>query len=119
MNEILIVDDSPILRKKLRAFLELDSWEVCGEAENGEIAIEQVRKLKPAIVIMDLAMPVMNGLDAARRIASIAPETITVLFTMHDCRGLAREMKAAGIKDVLSKAEGPDKLLTSLKTLMQ
>ncbi len=119
MAKVLIVDDSPILRRLLRVYLEQDSaWEVCGEAENGLIAIEKVRNLNPDIVILDLAMPVMNGLEAARAIASIAPNTITVLFTMQECVSLSREAKAAGIRDVVSKSEGAEKLLSSLKALL-
>ena len=119
MAKVLIVDDSPLLRRLLRVYLEQDSvWEVCGEAENGLIAIEKVRNLSPDIVILDLAMPVMNGLEAARQITAIAPSTITVLFTMQECVGLSQEAKAAGIRDVVSKSAGAEKLLTSLRALI-
>ena len=119
MAKILIVDDSPLLRRLLRLYLEYDSeWEVCGEAENGLIAVGKVKDLVPDIVILDLAMPVMDGLEAARQIALIAPATITVLFTMQECAGLSAEAKAAGIRDVVSKSAGADKLLNSLKALL-
>jgi len=118
LDKILIVDDSPVLRKVLRFHLEQDSaWEICGEAENGQIAVEKVRELRPDLVILDLAMPVMNGLEAARQIRRIAPRTITVLFTMQNCEGLLPEAIAAGIKDVVSKSAGAGALLASLKAL--
>lgn len=73
--KILIVDDSPIIRRLLRFFIEHNTdWQVCGEAENGQIAVEKVAELKPHAVILDLSMPVMNGLDAAREITRIAPK---------------------------------------------
>lgn len=119
MAKVLIVDDSSILRRLLRTCLEQDSaLEVCGEAENGLIAVERVRDLVPDIVILDLAMPVMNGLEAARQITTIAPNTAMVLFTMHECVGLSHEAKAAGIRGVLSKTAGAEELCTTLKTLL-
>jgi DNA-binding NarL/FixJ family response regulator len=81
---ILIVDDSPPIRNLLRYFIEHSTeWEVCGEAENGLIAVDKVVQLKPDAVILDLSMPVMNGLDAAREISRIAPAVQMVMFTMH------------------------------------
>src|ERR1700687_1591742 len=109
---VLIVDDSPPIRRSLRAWLEQrNGWEVCGEAENGAVAVEQVKALNPDIVILDLSMPVMNGLEAARRIPSIAPGTAMVLFTMHVSQHLVKDAQSAGIRDVISKLDGPVNLL--------
>jgi DNA-binding NarL/FixJ family response regulator len=118
--EILIVDDSAILRKSIRSYIEQNSdWHVCGEAENGQVAVEKVRGLHPDLVILDFAMPVMNGLDAAREITTIAPSTPLLLFTMHASTQILREAKAAGITNVLSKSEGgPDNLIASLHALL-
>src|SRR5260370_35193236 len=81
---ILIDDDSPAIRHLLRFFIEHNTdWQVCGEAENGQIAVEKVTKLKPHAVILDLSMPAMNGLEAARQITRIAPNVQMVQFTMH------------------------------------
>ena len=120
MAEILIVDDSAILRKSIRSCIEQNTdWHVCGEAENGQVAVEKVRGLHPDLVILDFAMPVMNGLDAAREITIIAPSTPLVLFTMHSSTQILREAKAAGITNVLSKSEGgPDNLIASLHALL-
>jgi len=118
--EILIVDDSAILRKSIRSYIEQNSdWHVCGEAENGQVAVEKVRGLHPDLVILDFAMPVMNGLDAAREITTIAPSTPLLLFTMHASSQILREAKAAGITNVLSKSEGgPNNLIASLHALL-
>jgi chemotaxis response regulator CheB len=75
---VLIVDDSAEIRRSLRSWFEQrGDWRVCGEAENGAIAVERVKSLSPDVVILDLSMPVMNGLEAARKIGSIAPKTAT------------------------------------------
>ena len=90
----------------LRTCIEQDpQWKVCGEAENGKQAIEKVAELKPDIVLLDLQMPVMNGLDAARRIKAIAPNVAMLMFTMHASPELLREAHAAGIRDVVSKTD--------------
>jgi DNA-binding NarL/FixJ family response regulator len=114
---VLIVDDNAIVRRLIRSSLERDDgWQVCGEAENGQIAIEKVKELQPDLVILDLQMPVMNGLEAARQISRFAPDTAMVMFTMHACEQLSRDAQAAGIKDVLLKSEGvTDNLLASLR----
>lgn len=80
--KIAIVDDSPSICQILRTFFESKTdWQVCGEAENGAAAIQLVQRLRPDLLVLDLSMPVMNGLDAARRIAAISPSTRIVLFT--------------------------------------
>jgi DNA-binding NarL/FixJ family response regulator len=116
---ILIADDSASIRQVLRFFIEHNTdWQVCGEAENGQIAVEKVTELKPHAVILDLSMPVMNGLEAAREIARIAPNVQMVLFTMHSSDQLRKEAQAAGIKDVISKSDTIGQhLLTSLRTI--
>jgi DNA-binding NarL/FixJ family response regulator len=115
--KILIADDSPSIRYLLRLFIEhATDWDVCGEAENGEIAVEKVKKLKPHAVILDLSMPVMNGLEAAREITRIAPNVQMVMFTMHISEQLREDARAAGIKDVISKSDTiRDHLLPSLR----
>ena len=119
--QILIVDDSPFMRNYLRSCIEQNTdWYICGEAENGEIAIEKARNLHPDLIILDMAMPIMNGLEAARRISFFAPTILLVLFTMHDARMLWKEASAAVIKDVLSKSEtNYEQLLLSMRTLLE
>jgi len=116
---ILIVDDNPGIRRLLRSFLETKpDYEVCGEAENGQIALEKVELLHPDVVILDLQMPVMDGLQAARHIAATAPETAILMLTMHASEPLRRDALAGGAKAVLSKTESvAHNLLATLKKI--
>jgi DNA-binding NarL/FixJ family response regulator len=103
-HRILIVDDNAVIRRSVRSLIETNTdCEVCGEAENGKIAVEKVRQLHPDVVILDWQMPIMNGLEAAKQISQIAPAATMLMFTMHDCRKLAPVAHAAGVKDVFSK----------------
>jgi len=82
-HTILIVDDNATMRRSLRSWIEQESdWQVCGEAEDGKVAVDKVKELLPDIVILDLQMPVMNGLEAARQITLFSPGTAMVMFTM-------------------------------------
>jgi CheY-like chemotaxis protein len=116
-HSILIVDDNNLVRRLLRSWLEQNSeWEICGEAENGKIAVESVKQLHPDIVILDLQMPVMNGLEAARQIRQVAPNTSMVMFTVHNSEQLLREARANGVRDVVSKCDLlGEHLLTALR----
>ena len=105
-HKVLIVDDNSLLRSLLRTCIEKDpDWKVCGEAENGREAINKVKELDPDVVILDLQMPVMDGLEAARRIRECAPGTAMLMFTIHNSPQLVKEAEAAGIKEVISKTE--------------
>ena len=118
-HRILIVDDNSTIRSSLRSWIEGNAdWQVCGEAENGQIAVEQVEAMHPDIVILDLQMPVMNGLEAARQISHVAPNTAMVMFTMHPSAELLKLAQAIGVRDVVSKTDqlsGP--LLLALKQI--
>ena len=104
MCRVLIVDDSPALRRALRLHLERHpELEVCGEAENGRAAIEKVGQLKPDFVILDFSMPVMDGLEAARHIATLAPRVPMLMFTSFISNHVIEEAYKAGIARVVSK----------------
>ena len=119
MHTILIVDDNSMIRSSLRSWIEGNAdFSVCGEAENGKAAVDRVTEMHPDIVILDLQMPVMDGLEAARLISTVAPDTAVVMFTMHPCRELLRAAQAVGVRDVVSKSDqlsGP--LLGALKRI--
>ena len=117
---ILVVDDMPAIRNSMRMYLEQEAgWVICGEAENGKVAIDQVKELRPDVVILDLSMPVMNGLDAARAIKAIAPGTHILMFTLHTYPYLLDEARKVGIDQVLSKAESfATELLQAVRTLV-
>jgi DNA-binding NarL/FixJ family response regulator len=116
---ILIVEDSTLVRRLIRSYIEPHAaWRVCGEAENGKAAVEKVKELRPDVVILDFQMPVMEGLEAARQIALLAPNTAMLTLTMHKFEQLPKEAHAAGIKDVLSKSDGvADYLIASLRNV--
>ncbi len=118
---ILIVDDSELIRHLLRFVIEHNTdWQICGEAENGQIAVDMVEELHPDMVILDFQMPVMNGLEAARRIAVLAPKTAMVMFTMHNSQQLRNQAEAAGIKGVVSKSDGlAEHLIVSLRNALR
>lgn len=115
---ILIVDDSAVIRRLVRTTIERNSnWNICGEAENGAVAVEKVKELCPDVVILDLQMPVMDGMEAARQIALIAPKTEMLMFTMHNSEQVAKAARASGIKTVISKTDAPAaQILAFLKT---
>ena len=117
---ILIVDDSRLVRGLIRSYIEPDgAWRICGQAENGEVAVEKVKERHPDVVILEFQMPVMNGLEPARQIALLAPNTTMVMLTMHDCEQLSKDAQAAGIKEVLSKSDGiADHLIASLRSVV-
>ena len=118
---ILIVDDSELIRRLLRFVIEHNTeWRICGEAENGEVAVEMVEKLRPDMVILDFQMPVMNGLEAARQITLLAPKTAMVMFTMHNSEQLRNEAQSVGIKDVVSKSDGlVEQVIVSLRNVLR
>ena len=102
---ILVVDDSEAIRQAVRSCIEAHTGiEVCGEAENGTVALDKVRELNPDIVVLDLAMPGMNGFEVAREIAARVPHTRMIMFTANDCEGLIREAQNVGISRVIAKS---------------
>ena len=116
---ILIVDDHEYIRKIVRACLEGQSgFEICGEAVDGYDAVEKAKKLKPDLIILDLSMPRMNGIEAARRLKKLLPQTPIVLFTSHgSLRGF--DACAVGIDRVVAKDDGMTALIDSLQSLLQ
>jgi DNA-binding NarL/FixJ family response regulator len=102
---ILIVDDSAAIRQAVRSCIESNTeLEICGEAENGVVALDMVRKVNPDVVVLDLAMPGMNGLAVAQEIRASAPDTRMVMFTANDCEALLEQAKGAGISRVIAKS---------------
>jgi DNA-binding NarL/FixJ family response regulator len=105
-KSILLVDDKPFIRRILRDFLEQQpSWKVCGEAEDGVEAIVKAQQLRPDLIILDFQMPVMNGLDAARQLKTLLPDTPIVMFTSFDSFEIERDALAAGVQSVQSKSD--------------
>ncbi len=105
-GRVLIVDDNPVVRKTLRQLLEgVGVGEIIDE-ENGQTALSRAIEVRPDVVILDLAMPVMDGLSAAREISKILPQTAILMYTMHWSRQLELEAKKSGVRMLVSKSEG-------------
>jgi DNA-binding NarL/FixJ family response regulator len=106
LKKVLIVDDSFAVRFALRSWLQDSAdWRVCGEAENGKAAIEAAQRFHPDIVILDLSMPVMNGLDAASVLSTQFPRPAIILFTAQEVKDLLGHVGDLGIIAVISKAD--------------
>ena len=118
MNKtILIVDDNKLLRSTIRALVENEGLAVCGEAADGLEAIQKAKELKPNLVLLDLAMPKLNGAAAASVIKRALPETLVVLFTLHED---AAEVlaPAANIDVVLPKSVGLNHLVRRVQDIL-
>lgn len=105
---VLIVDDSESTRRILRAIVHSREWTVCGEAEDGRAGISQFQKLMPDIVVIDLALPDINGLKVAKRMSTLDPKVPLILFTVLDLHGLEKPAREAGICSLVSKAQAWD-----------
>ena len=119
-KHILIVDDSALIRRIIRETLEQQNgWEVSGEAANGREAIEKAQELRPDLIVLDLAMPVMNGLEAARALKRLLPRVPVLMFTNFDAAHLKREALAAGISAVVSKSGSLQSLVSAIQGLLE
>jgi len=116
---LLIADDNATARQLLRALLETrEGWQVCGEATTGVEVVTQSAELKPDIVILDLAMPLMDGIHAAQEISTASPTIPILLYTMHSFAGLDLEAKKVGIRKVVSKTDTGNDLLAAIDELV-
>jgi CheY-like chemotaxis protein len=112
---VLIVDDSETTRRLVRAVVGSRQWIICGEAESGLAGVKQYQDLKPDLVIIDLALPDINGIEVARRMSSLDGTVPLVLFTVLDVEELQGPARQAGICQVVSKFQVWD-LITSIET---
>lgn len=118
-TRILIVDDNEAIRRALKALLETHAdWEVCGQAHNGEQGIAKAAELKPDLIILDLVMPVMDGLQTARAIAKILPAAPILLHTQHYSPQIELEAKKFGVRQVVAKAQPTESLFKAIEALL-
>jgi DNA-binding NarL/FixJ family response regulator len=116
-KRILIVDDSAVLREALRELLEeQNGWEVCGEAANGREGIDKAQQLEPDVIVLDLSMPVMNGIEAARELTRLLPSVPLLMWTDFETTNLTRKALSAGVRTVVSKSES-EGLVHSIQAL--
>jgi len=115
---ILLADDHEIVRQGVRALVESQTgWEICGEASTGREAVDLAERLKPDIVIMDIGMPELNGLDATRQIKRALPVTEVLIFTANETEEIVRHVFKAGARAYLLKAEAKQHLIQALEML--
>ncbi len=113
-QRILIADDHTIVRDGLKGVLLGQGFEIAAEASNGREAVDLSRKLRPHIAILDIAMPLLNGIDAAREIAGACPNTKTILLTMYKERQFILEALRAGIKGYVLKTQAAADLVNAI-----
>jgi len=115
---ILIVDDQALVRRAVRLMLESHAgWKVCGEAADGIEAIDRTRELHPDIVIMDLSMPKMDGLEATREIHASFPETQILILTLHHFPNLVKAVQHAGAQGCVLKSDSNRYLIPAVSSL--
>ena len=115
---ILIADDHEVARKGIRSILEGHAgWELCGEAADGREAVELASQSKPDVLLLDIGMPNLNGLDAARQILASMPEARILILTIHDSEQVVREVLAAGARGFLLKSDAGRDLVAAVEAL--
>jgi DNA-binding NarL/FixJ family response regulator len=115
---ILIADDHDLVRRGLRTLLEKQSgWQICGEAANGQDAVEQAMKTAPDVAVLDISMPVLNGVEAARRIRKELPRTQVIIVTMHEEDELARDLLEIGVLGYLLKSDADRDLVPAIEAV--
>jgi len=105
MLRILVADDHPPFRRFVCGVLAAEGWQICGQASNGREAVERALELKPDVVVLDLSMPELSGLDAARQILKRMPGVFAVILTLHEVGDLSRAVREAGVAGCVLKTD--------------
>ena len=118
---ILIADDHEVTRDGAQRLIEREAgWEVCGTATTGREAVEQAAKLHPDVVVLDMSMPELNGLEAARQIKRLVPQSEILIFTGYDdTTEMIREVFEAGVKSVILKGQASSQLVEAIRSLCE
>lgn len=115
---ILVADDHEVVRRGIRALIESHpGWEVCGDAVDGREAVERTRELKPDLILLDIGMPNLNGIEAARQILAICPATPILVLTMHYSQQTVKEALAVGARGFLLKSDAGRDLVTAVEAV--
>jgi DNA-binding NarL/FixJ family response regulator len=115
---LLVADDHEIVRKGLRALLEAEpGWEVAAEAVNGRDAVEKAKQVKPDVAILDISMPLLNGLEAARQIVKSIEQTKVLVLTVHDSDPLIQQVLEAGARGYMLKSDAGRDLVNAVDAL--
>jgi len=119
MPRVLIVDDHVVIRRGVQGILSTyPEWDLCGEADNGQDAIRLAGELAPEVVIMDVSMPGMNGLEATRIIHDVLPETKVLLLTLHSSSEFVRSAFRAGARGYVLKSDAENELVRALNVVI-
>ena len=116
---ILLADDHAIFRQGLKTLLEGEAFEVFGDAADGQEAVRLARDLRPDVAILDFAMPILNGLDAAREIHHVSPQTRTILLTMHTEDQYVLEALRAGVRGYVVKTQAAEDLVQAIRDVFR
>ena len=120
MLRILIADDHELARRGIRALLESHvGWEVCAEAKDGRDAVELAASTRPHLVLLDIGMPNLNGLEAARQILAASPGIAILILTMHDSDNVVREVLRAGARGYVLKSDAGRDLVAAVEALQR
>jgi DNA-binding NarL/FixJ family response regulator len=116
---ILLADDHDVVRRGLSELVaEEDEWNVCAEASDGWEAVELAKRHKPDVVVLDLTMPGLNGLEATRQIKKAVPTAEVLICTMHEDKQLARELFSAGARGYLLKSDSARSMVSAIRALI-
>jgi LuxR family maltose regulon positive regulatory protein len=119
MPRVLVVDDHAVIRRGVQGILSTyPEWDLCGEADNGQDAIRLAGELAPEVVIMDVSMPGMNGLEATRIIHDVLPETKVLLLTLHSSSEFVRSAFRAGARGYVLKSDAENELVRALNVVV-
>ncbi len=116
-QRILLADDHLMFRQGIRALLEGQGWEVVGEANDGREAARLTRRLQPDVAVLDIGMPLLNGIDTAREIHRRAPDTQVILLTMYEDNSYVLEALEAGVRGYILKAQAGEDLVAALRQI--
>ncbi|HVH58931.1 MAG TPA: response regulator transcription factor [Candidatus Sulfotelmatobacter sp.] len=115
---ILVADDHQVVRMGLRALLESKTgWRVCAEAANGREAVEKANGFRPDVAVLDIGMPLLNGVEATRQIRKVSPETEVLILTMHDSEQMIQGVLDAGARGYILKDDADRNLLAAVDAL--
>jgi DNA-binding NarL/FixJ family response regulator len=120
VHRVLIVDDQEAIRNALRGLLSAQSsFQTCGEAHDGREAVQMAVELDPEVILMDISMPGLDGLEATRRIRKILPRTEILIFSQHESLQAVSAAKSAGARGFLAKSDAVQHLVPALETVCQ
>lgn len=115
---ILVADDHQVVRTGLRTLLESEAgWQVCAEAANGRDAVKKASELQPDVAVLDIGMPLLNGVEATRQIRKVSPKTEILILTMHDSEHMIQGVMDAGAHGYILKDDADKNLLAAVHSL--